>query len=123
MNLPFELKIEIYMFLEWRDIKKIETDESIIMQIIKLHNPGKEIYFRRIYNNIVENKCYSCNHLLSSSYLLNICYYCKYKFNKHDLFPMYCGCCVPLKKERNYETRMCGLCKHYCAFVGIEPYS
>lgn len=123
MYLPSELLIEIYMFLEWKDINKIEKNKDILMMLIQIYNPGKNNNYERIYKNVIDKKCFHCFHVLPFSYLLKVCYYCKYNIQQNEMFPMYCGCCVPLKKKRNIETRTCHICNNYCTFIGIEPYS
>jgi hypothetical protein len=122
MNLPDDIKIYIYRFLYWKDIKKIEQDKNVLKILIRLENPNKQCY-ERIYNNILNEKCFRCFFPLSSSYMIQICSYCKFTIDGNDFFPMYCGCCLPIKKNRNYQTRYCSVCNFYCVFVGIEPYS
>lgn len=122
-NLPDDIMIQIYSFLDWKDVAKIENNKNILMTLIKLENPGKKVFHEKFYRNLFKNQCFNCYSELNMSYLLKICSNCKFIVNNKDFFPMYCGCCIPRKKNRNFETRICSYCELFCAFIGIEPFS
>lgn len=123
MILPIDVKIIIYSFLEWKDVKKIETSKDIYLLLIKMENRDRSFYYERIYKNMVLHKCFKCTNNLQKSYVINICAECKYIIKNQFTYPMYCKECIHIRKPRGFERRKCHLCNYHSGFLGIEPYS
>ncbi len=123
MNLPDDIKIQIYTFLHMDDVKKIEKKKEIYLTLIKLENKTKLTLCENIYRNTILNQCFHCTNQLSEDYILNICGECKYTISRERLYPMYCKHCIKLDKEKPFSTRRCIICKTYSAYLGILSYS
>ena len=85
-NLPDDIMIQIYSFLDWKDVAKIENNKNILMTLIKLENPGKKVFHEKFYRNLFKNQCFNCYSELNISYLLKICSNCKFIVNNKDFF-------------------------------------
>ena len=72
-NLPDDIMIQIYSFMDWKDVAKIENNKNILMTLIKLENPGKKVFHEKFYRNLFKNQCFNCYSELNMSYLLKIC--------------------------------------------------
>lgn len=123
MNLPDDIKIQIYTFLHMDDVKKIEKKKEIFLTLIKLENKTKLNLCENIYRNTILNQCFRCTNQLSEDYILNICSICKYCINREHIYPMYCDTCIEFKTKRAFATRPCLTCKTYSAYLGILSYS
>ena len=126
-KLPNDIKIYIYKFLHWEDFADFDSNDTNLTMLIKSYNCNDNNYQKTIYNRILSNikykLCFYCYDSLDTNYLLNICSYCKYKINNTYLYPLVCKKCVPLKYEREWQYRKCKLCKNFCGYLGIMPYS
>ena len=59
-NLPDDIMIQIYSFMDWKDVAKIENNKNILMTLIKLENPGKKVFHEKFYRNLFKNQCFNC---------------------------------------------------------------
>ena len=124
-KLPNDIKIYIYKFLLWEDIINIDNNDENLITVINLYNRNhlKNNLCNKILYNMKYKLCFYCYDSLDTNYLLNICSYCKYKINDTYLYPLVCKKCIPLKYEREWQYRKCKLCKNFCGYLGIMPYS
>ena len=119
MNLPDDIKIQIYTFLHMDDVKKIEKKKDNYLTLIKLENKTKLNLCENIYRNIILNQCFRCENELESNYVMGICSECNFTIDNKRTYPLFCRNCIKLKSERGFLTRYCLTCPSYSAFLGI----
>lgn len=124
MNIPDDIKIHIYSFLLWEEIKNAETEDYIFRLLIKIINYDRPELHEGIFKNLIKEQCFYCPEILGDYHLFCICSGCKFSVNHKDmLFPLYCGKCILLKNERTFETKKCRICNKFCGFLTVGPYS
>lgn len=123
-DLPQDMRILIYSYVPVKEVKNLllkghEDEDTLYLYICN----NVKVNQRNVFRNLILFGCFKCGQDLFPDHIVNICSFCKFRFDKTEMFPIYCRNCYHLDNPRDLNFGPCILCNNYSAILGVLPYS
>jgi hypothetical protein len=126
MNLPYDIIIYIYTYLDVnkiRDLKLTYLNYKSYIKTIYMSENKPELWYRGVYNNL-NNNCFICESKFEN-YFIIICLRCEFVFGEYCSYPIICDTCIDCKINvtRKVLCKTCPSCRDKRMHVAIKSQS